>query len=101
MVAAAIGCGGSPTARTKQAGDAAWTGPDAVLVRLPRSGGSARAYRWGRDSILWTSSQPVAAVDRLLAFDDEQGTLAFVDSKGIPGRLELRLGFATPAAPAG
>ena len=101
MFSAAVACDGRSVSPTKHANDAGWTGPDAVLVRLPRAGGAARAYRWGRDSILWTSSQPVPAVDRLLAFDDEQGTLAFVDTKGVPGRLELRLGVATPDAPAG
>lgn len=100
MVFSAIGCGGKSSSPPR-ANSGAWAGPDAVLVRLPRSGGPARAYRWAKDSVLWTSSQPVPAVDRLLGFDDEQGTLAFVDTKGIPGRLELRLGFATPAAPAG
>ena len=101
IFSAAVACDGRSVSPAKHATGAAWTGPDAVLVRLPRSGGAARAYRWGRDSILWTSSQPVPAVDRLLAFDDEQGTLAFVDAKGVPGRLELRLGVATPDAPAG
>ena len=101
IFSAAVACDGRWVSPAKHANDAGWTGPDAVLVRLPRSGGAARAYRWGRDSILWTSSQSVPAVDRLLAFDDEQGTLAFVDTKGIPGRLELRLGVTTPDAPAG
>ena len=101
VLSAAVACDGRSVPPAKHANDAGWAGPDAVLVRLPRSGGAARAYRWGRDSILWTSSQRVPAVDRLLAFDDEQGTLAFVDTKGVPGRLELRLGVATPDAPAG
>jgi len=101
LVIAAVGCDGTLPSAQKSVKGAAWAGPDAVLVRLPRAGGAARAYRWATDSVLWTSSQPVPAAERLLAFDDEQGTLAFVDAKGIPGRLELRLGFATPAAPAG
>lgn len=69
-----------------------------MLVRLPISGGAARAYRWGRDSVLWTSTQPVPALSHLIAFDADQGAVAFVDARGIPGRLELRLGVAIPAA---
>jgi DNA-binding beta-propeller fold protein YncE len=94
----ALACGRGPPSVTKHNPGAAWTGPDAVLVRLPMAGGGARAYRWGRDSVLWTSSQPVPALARLLAFDDEQGALAFVDLRGAPGRLELRLGVAVPVA---
>lgn len=98
--AVALACdGASPSATTHHAGGA-WTGPDAVLVRLPVTGGAARAYRWGRDSVLWMSSQPMPAVARILAFDEEQGAIAFVDTRGAPGRLELRLGVATPAASA-
>lgn len=97
MVSAA-GCGGSSPSATARASAAPWSGPDAVLVRLPIGGGAARAYRWGRDSVLWTSTQPVPALNHLIAFDADQGAVAFVDSHGIPGRLELRLGVATPAA---
>lgn len=68
-------------------------------MRLSQGGGLARAYRWGSDSLIWTSTQPVPALDRLVAFDDEAGALDFVDTRGVPGRLELRLGFATPASP--
>ena len=40
------------------------------------------------------------ALDRLLlAFDAEEGSLAYVDAKGLAGRLDLRLGFAGPAGP--
>lgn len=75
-------------------------GPDAILIRIPRGGGTARAYRWGRDSVLWTSRDKVPALDYLLAFDDEQGSLAYVDKKNQPGRLDLRVGSATVAVPA-
>lgn len=91
-------CDRRPPAAPRRAA-AAWSGPDAVLVRLSLGGGLARAYRWGSDSLIWTSTQPVPAVTGLVAFDDEAGALDYVDTKGVPGRLELRLGFATPAAP--
>lgn len=74
-------------------------GPDAVLVRLPRAGGVARAYRVGRDSVLWTSQVRSPALDHLLGFDDEQGSLAFVDARGVPGRVDLRVGSIGAAAP--
>ena len=73
-------------------------GPDAVLVRLAGGGGTARAYRWGSDSVLWSSPQRVPAVAHTLAFDDAQGSLAYVDSRGVPGRLDLRVGSAGAAA---
>ena len=58
----------------------------------------ARAYRWGRDSVIWMSTQPLPAVRSLLAFDAEQGSVVFVDDKGTPSRLELRLGTIVAAA---
>lgn len=38
---------------------------------------------------MWTVDE-APALDRVLAFDAEGGTIAFVDSKGFPGRLDLR-----------
>jgi cell division septation protein DedD len=73
-------------------------GPDAVLLRMAGSGGIARAYRWGSDSVLWSSPQRVSPVDRALAFDDAQGSLAFVNDKGVPARLDLRVGSYEAAA---
>ena len=73
-------------------------GPDAVLIRLVSGGGTAHAYRWGSDSILWSSPQRVPALTHTLAFDDAQGSLAYVDARGVPGRLDLRVGSASAAA---
>jgi cell division septation protein DedD len=87
--------------RTTRAPSAtAANGPDAILVRLPRAGGVARAYRWASDSVLWTSQVRSPALDHLLAFDDEQGSLAFVDARGVPGRVDLRVGSIGAAAAA-
>jgi cell division septation protein DedD len=91
------GCGGDVPPSHAAAGTRS-SGPDAVLVRIPTEGGTARAYRWGRDSVIWTSSQPVPALRSLLAFDSEQGSVTYVDAKGVPGRVELRLGSVTSAA---
>ena len=73
-------------------------GPDAVLIRLAGNGGTAHAYRWGSDSVLWSAPQRVPALSGLLAFDDAQGSLAYVDARGVPGRLDLRVGNASAAA---
>jgi cell division septation protein DedD len=73
-------------------------GPDAILVRMPREGGTVQAYRWGSDSVLWTSNANAPRLDRVLAFDDEQGALAYVDARGVPGRLDLRIRSADAAA---
>ena len=73
-------------------------GPDAILLRIPREGGVARAYRWGSDSAIWQSGSRVPSASRLIAFDDAQGSVAYVDAKGIPGRLDLRVGQTTPAS---
>jgi cell division septation protein DedD len=74
------------------------TGPDAILVRMPREGGTARAYHWGSDSVIWTSKGNAPRLDRFLAFDDEAGALAYVDARGVPGRLDLRVHSADAAA---
>lgn len=65
-------------------------GPEALLLRVPRTGGSGRVYRYPRlDSAVWSVDE-VPAPDRVLAFDPEAGTIAFVDTKGFPGRIDLR-----------
>lgn len=65
-------------------------GPDPLLLRVPRSGGTGRVYVYPKlDSAVWTVDE-APALDRVLAFDAEGGTIAFVDAKGFPGRLDLR-----------
>lgn len=93
----------SACARTQDAGvssggeSVSASGPDAVLLRFPRGGGTARAYRWLRDSTVWSSSQRVPAVIDALAFDAQQGILVMLDSARIPVRVDLRVGRVTPA----
>ena len=96
-LAACFACsGGSTAAHAPLAGGT--NGPDAVLVRLASGGGTARAYRWPSDSVLWSSPSKVPALTYTLAFDDAQGSLAYVDARGVPGRLDLRVGSAAAAA---
>lgn len=68
-------------------------GPDALVLRLPRAGGTARVYAYPNlDSLVWESSDQAPALDRVLAFDDYSGSIAFVDSRNRPGLLDLRDG---------
>jgi cell division septation protein DedD len=69
------------------------TGPDQIILRIPRSGGAVRAYRYPQlDSVIWTSASDAAAPARVLAFDADAGSLAYVDRNGLPGRIDLRSG---------
>ena len=65
-------------------------GPDQLLLRVPRAGGTGRVYLYPNlDSVVWTIDE-APAVERVLAFDASAGTVAYVDSKGFPGRIDLR-----------
>jgi SPOR domain len=65
-------------------------GPDPLLLRVPRGGGTGRVYVYPKlDSAVWTVDE-APALDHVLAFDPDGGTIAFVDAKGYPGRLDLR-----------
>ena len=69
------------------------SGPDAIVLRIPRRGGSVRAYRYpDLDSLIWTSTSPAAPPARVLAFDPEAGSVAYVDRNNVPGRIDLRAG---------
>jgi hypothetical protein len=86
-----------PRARTALAGTS-YSGPDALVLRLARNGGVARVFLYPRlDSALWHTSDAVPALDRVLAFDDDAGLLAFIDTHGTPGRIDFRLGTASLA----
>ena len=68
-------------------------GPDPVVVRIPRGGGIVRAYRFAAlDSTIWRSTHVAPPTERVLAFDQENGLLAFSDTTGSPGWVDLRLG---------
>lgn len=71
-------------------------GPDPILIRVPRAGGTAHAYLYPKlDSAVWSGSATTAR--DVLGFDAETGTLVLVDAKGEPVRLDLRLGTAAVA----
>ncbi|AHG90484.1 Sporulation domain-containing protein [Gemmatirosa kalamazoonensis] len=88
----------SATTDTGAASSAARRGPDAVLLRVPRAGGRVSAYVYPKlDSAVWRSSEAAPALDHVLAFDGESGLLAAVDARGIPVRVDLRLGTVRQA----
>ena len=75
------------------------TGPDPIVLRVPRAGGTARAYLYPRlDSVAWTSTARLPALERVLAFDDGAGLVAFEDGRNRPGRLDLRAGSVSTTA---
>jgi len=81
------------TARHDTPSASSSTGPDQIMLRIPRSGGAVRAYRYPQlDSAIWTSATNAAAPGRVLAFDADAGSLAYVDKNGVPGRIDLRSG---------
>ncbi|HEY6090306.1 MAG TPA: SPOR domain-containing protein [Gemmatimonadaceae bacterium] len=65
-------------------------GPEALLLRVPRGGGTGRVYRYVKmDSTVFVLDE-APAIDHVLAFDPNAGSIAVVDSKGFPARLDLR-----------
>jgi cell division septation protein DedD len=77
-------------------------GPDPIVVRVPLTGGVVRAYRYPRlDSLAWRSAESAPALGALLSFDNENGTMAFVDAEGTPGWIDFRAGSVRqpPATP--
>ena len=67
-------------------------GPDAIIIRVPREGGHAYAYRAGRDSVLWESRDVVPATSAVLGFDDFLSVLLGRDAAGRVYSVDLRLG---------
>jgi hypothetical protein len=68
------------------------------MMRVPRTGGALRVFAYPKlDSVVWTASDPAPALARVLAFDEESGLLSYVDSKGVPGRVDFRLDNITSA----
>jgi cell division septation protein DedD len=67
-------------------------------VRIPREGGFARAYRYPLlDSLVWKGTERAPAIERVLAFDAENATLAYVAKTGAPGWIDLRIGSVRTA----
>lgn len=95
-----VACGRSdrpadPATQDASLSPVASAGPDAIVLRIPRAGGTARAYLYPRlDSAVWSAPGAPAAA-RALGFDSDAGSLVYVDGKGVPVRLGLRSGVAS------
>ena len=87
-------CGrGDRDAASGAAGALPSSGPDPIVIRIPRDGGVVRAFRYPNlDSLIWRSQESTPAIERLLSFDADNGVLAYVSRDKGPGWLDLRLG---------
>ena len=84
-----------PRATQATASATAPRGPDHLVLRVPRTGGEARVYAYPRlDTVMWSASS-APAPSRVLAFDAEAGSIAFVDARGAPARIDFRQGVAS------
>ena len=96
LLCAACGRGereGTPSTRVAPSAPTA-KGPDHLVLRVPQTGGEARVYAYPRlDTVVWSAAGAPAPA-RVLAFDDEAGSIAFVDAKGAPARIDFRQGSA-------
>ena len=69
------------------------------MLRVPRGGGEARVDAYPKtDSLVWQSGDRVPALEHVLGFDDDGGTIAFVDARGRPGWIDLREGSTSIAS---
>jgi hypothetical protein len=89
---ATLACGDG---RVSSGGASAASGPDAILLRVPRTGGPARAHRVGSDSVLFTSRDRAPTLDGILGFDEFLGVLLLRDANQRILNLDLRLGTVT------
>jgi YVTN family beta-propeller protein len=87
---AVVACKGDRQASTGAPTATAARGPDQIVLRIPRAGGTARAYVYPRLDSAAASVPGSPPIARVLAFDPDEGVLAFVDDKELPRRLDLR-----------
>jgi hypothetical protein len=96
LVACGSDRGRTPASRdSAPATSVAARGPDDLILRVPRAGGAPRVVAYpALDSVVWTGDK-APAPERVLAFDEEAGSVALVDTKGQPARIDFRQGSAT------
>lgn len=97
---AAAACGGKPKGMVPvtAAGSGSQSGPDALVLRAPLSGGGGAPHVYAYthlDSVVWTGASSTPAISRVLAFDGDAGSLVAVDAKERPVRLDLRSGASS------
>jgi len=72
-------------------------GPDLLVLRTPRAGGTVRVFAYPQlDSLVWSSAQRAPALERILGFDEAAGTVLAEAPPGVAVRIDLRLGTITP-----
>ena len=100
LVIAACGRSDRSAGSSTQSGTAiAVAGPRAYVLRAPKTGGAPRVFGYPRvDSLVWASTDPAPTPAEVLAFDDNNGSLAYTDTRGRPVLLELRLGTIAVAS---
>jgi len=94
LVLAIAACGGSDrqqaTATRTTPSTATIKGPDNLVLRIVRTGGTARVFAYpALDSVVW-SGRGAPAPERVLAFDDDAGIVAYEDTRGYPARVDFR-----------
>jgi len=95
LALALVACsGGDRSTQTAQNASARPArGANALMLRVPRVGGVARATAYpGLDSVVWTGTETVPPLGRVLAFDPEAGVISAVGADGRPIWIDLRLG---------
>jgi DNA-binding beta-propeller fold protein YncE len=71
-------------------------GPDLLVLRVPRKGGIPQVHAFPQlDSVVWRANERAPVLARVLAFDEYEGSIAAVDERGVPVRIDLRLGGVT------
>ena len=92
LTLAVAACRGDRQAAESARPSTAARGPDAITLRVPRAGGTVRAYLFRKlDSVVWSAGGG-PPVGRVLSFDQDAGLIAFTDDKRQPRRVDLRLG---------
>lgn len=84
---------------TLQSASATAGGPQALVLRVPRQGGPPRVHAYPRaDSTVWASTDAAPTPAEILAFNEDNGSVAYADIRGRPVLLELRLGTIAVAS---
>ncbi|MCC6241270.1 MAG: SPOR domain-containing protein [Gemmatimonadaceae bacterium] len=72
------------------------SGPDPVVLRVSRDGGSVTAHAYPAvDSVLWRSNSRAPALREIIGFGAEDGYLAAIDRRRSAVRVDLRVGAVT------
>jgi len=94
VVALALAACSSANDRGAPVSGTAALGPDVIVLRVPATGGPARAYRYpALDTLIWTTRTALPAQIEPLAFSIDGGIWALRDSAGIAWRLTLGSGL--------